>query len=176
MNTGVAVLILQALRSGTRGLNVSSHQHQSFPQRAGKVHGQCGQRRPRNRMSCSQNAIGSCFCMSDPVCRCSCSLLLTRRKALPLGYAGAHGAIAEARCQEAAIIRRSLQALHAPQSCGSIGAHCLNVLGSRLRRQAERSSAHLWEGEGHMAHYLFQGGYAPEAWAGLMENPTFHPI
>ena len=22
-----------------------------------------------------------------------------------------------------------------------------------------------------MAHYLFQGGYAPEAWAGLMENP-----
>ena len=22
-----------------------------------------------------------------------------------------------------------------------------------------------------MAHYLFQGGFAPEAWAGLMENP-----
>ena len=22
-----------------------------------------------------------------------------------------------------------------------------------------------------MAHYLFQGGYAPEAWVGLMENP-----
>ena len=22
-----------------------------------------------------------------------------------------------------------------------------------------------------MAHYLFQGGYAPDAWAGLMENP-----
>ena len=22
-----------------------------------------------------------------------------------------------------------------------------------------------------MAHYLFQGGYAPEAWAGLIENP-----
>ena len=40
-----------------------------------------------------------------------------------------------------------------------------------MRRQAEESNAHLWEGEGHMAHYLFQGGYAPEAWAGLIENP-----
>jgi uncharacterized protein with GYD domain len=40
-----------------------------------------------------------------------------------------------------------------------------------MRRQAEQSRAHLLEGEGHMAHYLFQGGYAPEAWAGLIENP-----
>ena len=40
-----------------------------------------------------------------------------------------------------------------------------------MRRQAEQSNAHLLEGEEHMAHYLFQGGFAPEAWAGLMENP-----
>jgi hypothetical protein len=50
-------------------------------------------------------------------------------------------------------------------------AHVLNILGAHMRKQAAGSSAHLLEGEGHMAHYLFQGGYAPEAWAGLMENP-----
>jgi hypothetical protein len=99
MNTGVAVLIIQALCSGTRGLNASSHQHKSFPQRAGKVHGQCGKRRPRNRMSCSHHAIGSCFGVSNAGCRCSCSRPLTRRKASNLGHAGAKGASAEAHCQ-----------------------------------------------------------------------------